>query len=222
MIIITNIYQPNQETDNMVKSFQDQGYEVAILNAGSSHPVILKELLECYKRASTGHELFIYADAADTYCQRKLTKKEEEYLSDKLVYSTEKACWPDKSLASKYPKSKSDWKYLNGGIYGGSLQIAIEFFSKYVVGKSHGSNNGQQIQAQAFLKAHEDGFAIELDDNCKLFQSTAFDPANEGNMEDSAFEIVRKRVKNKVTKTTPAILHANGRSDMSWWEALKY
>ena len=217
MIVITNVWGPNKETAIMRKSFERQGYEVAAINAKGNGKV-LKELLACYKRASTGHELFIYSDGADTFCQRKFTRKELAYISDKIVYSAEKNCWPKSELEKEYPEGKTIWRFLNGGNYAGPLALIIEFFEKYGLDKHPATANGQWEQHNAYLQAIKDGFPIELDEECKLFQTTAFDPMNEGHEKESAFEFTRAgNVRNTFTKTVPAILHANGRSPMEWY-----
>jgi hypothetical protein len=81
----------------------------------------------------------------------------------------------------------------------------------------------------AFLKAEKEGFPIKLDTKCEVFQTMAFADPNE-------FEVVTTFVgientlagipqplylKNKMTKTIPAILHFNGLTDMSILKELK-
>jgi len=140
-------------------------------------------------------------------------------------------------MAKEYPKTrvKSEWLYLNNGLYGGSLQLMLEFVDKYI-GKLPMQANCQLETMQAFLQAKKDGFPIELDYKCELFQSIAFDPAkpSKGEPIDKAsfsihldekgkpkytgtdFAIKNGLVYNKMTKKTPAILHGNGRTPMQW------
>lgn len=223
MIIVTNIYAPNHETKIMQKSFEEMGYEVAV-NKAQGNGNVLRALYECYKRATTGHDLFVYSDGADTFIQKKFTKADEKYLEDKIVYSAESNCYPDPTLIKQYPKEytslKTRWQFLNGGNYGGNIDLMIQFIEKYGLNKLAANANGQHEQHLAFLKAKNDGFPIELDVECRFFQSTAFDGMNEGRPEDSAFEIMKSgKIKNKLTKTTPNILHGNGRSPMEWiWD----
>tara|TARA_R110000822_G_scaffold158970_8_gene298502 strand:- start:877 stop:1263 length:387 start_codon:yes stop_codon:yes gene_type:complete len=124
---------------------------------------------------------------------------------------------------------------LNNGGYGGSLALMIEFVDKYI-GKLRMDANCQHETMVAFLKAKKDGFPIELDYGCELFQTIAFDPAkpSKGKRIDKAsfsihqdengvpkyggtdFIIRRGKVVNKLTKSTPAILHGNGTTPMQW------
>lgn len=205
MIVITKIYQPIPQSKQMVESFEKQGYEVCVLDGKhKGNGELLRELYACFKRAVTGHETFCYSDGADTYCQKKF-----EAPKDKIIYSTEKACYPHPKLASKFPQAKKygDWKYLNGGGYCGSLDLIIEFFEKYGLTKHHNDANGQLEQIEAYLKAKEDGFPIELDYKCKIFQTISHCTGEDFLVNDKGLVVNRK------TKSTPSIIHANGRTE---------
>jgi hypothetical protein len=218
MIVVTNIYSPNERTKQTVDSFERHGYEVAInSNPFTGNGQVLRDMLACYKRAVTGHEDFVYTDGADTFCQRRF-----EPPKDYILYSTEKACYPIPEIAKQYKPTKSKWKYLNGGGYGGPLKLIIEYFERYGLDKHANDVNGQHEQMVAFLKAEKEGFPIKLDTRCEIFQTMAFaDPAE--------FEVVTTFVgleklvegerqplhlRNKLTKTIPAILHFNGLTSM--------
>jgi hypothetical protein len=222
MVIITNIYKPFAGTDRMVASFEKHGFEVAVNRIPTGNGRILRGLYECYKRAVTGHDHFAYADAADTVCQRPFTVP-----TDHLLWSTEKACYPHPEKAKEYKfggRLKSPWRYLNNGVYGGPLALAIEFFERYGLHKLHDNANGQAEVMDAYLQAVKDGFPIKLDFGCKLFQSIAFDhdpklnghPLHLKGYEGTDFEIKDGLVVNKLTKSTPAILHGNGQTPMGW------
>jgi hypothetical protein len=180
----------------------------------------------------------MYADAADSFCQRKFFAP-----YDKVIYQTEKACYPHEWVIPHYPNTPtsyagSPWKYLNGGGYCGSTNLIVEFFEKYGLNKLPGDANGQHEQMLAYIKAKEDGFPIQLDDGCELFQSMAFaDPSEfkvidykETQVYGPTMEVVppykypsleRKALKNIVTKQIPAVLHFNGLTDMSILKELK-
>jgi hypothetical protein len=210
MVVITNIYAPNPRTEQTVESFRSHGYEVAVLgNQFRGNGQVMRDLYECYKRAVTGHELFIYTDGADTFCQHYV-----EPPKDHILYSVEKACYPHEEIAKQYKPVKSPWKYLNGGGYGGPLKLIIEFFERYGLHQHANDVNGQHEQMMAYLQAEKDGFPIKLDTKCRIFQTMAFADPTE-------FKVEGKQLKNLVTKTTPAILHFNGLTDMSILDQLK-
>jgi hypothetical protein len=221
MIIITNIYSPNANTKQTVDSFERFGYEVAVNSAQFiGNGQVLRDMLACYKRAATGHVDFFYTDGADTFCQRKA-----EPPKDYILYSTEKACYPHPEIAKQYRPTKSKWKYLNGGGYGGPLKLTIEFFERYGLDKLPNDANGQHEQMVAFLAAEKDGFPIKLDTKCEVFQTMAFaDPSEfevveiqeDAQIINDRLEVDKiKLLRNKLTKTIPAILHFNGLTDMS-------
>jgi hypothetical protein len=217
MIVVTNIYSPNNNTKQTVDSFERHGYEVAVNSAPFiGNGQVLRDMLACYKRAITGHELFVYTDGADTYCQRKF-----EVPTDYILYSTEKACYPHPEIAKQYRPTKSKWKYLNGGGYGGPLKLIIEFFERYGLDKHANDVNGQHEQMVAFLKAEKEGFPIRLDTKCEVFQTMAFADKSEFDVVKDSPEFHGKRLFNKLTKTFPAILHFNGLTDMSILKELK-
>ena len=214
MVIITAIYSENDQTRQMQRSFERHGYEVAVLR----EPFIgngdaMKRLYHCYKRAITGHSHAVYSDGGDTFCQRTFDPPQV------LTWSAEKACYPHPHMAEKYkygPKFKSPWRYLNNGGYGGPLDALIEFFERYGLHRLPSDCNGQAEAMEAYLKAREDGFKIVLDTKCETFQCIAHTDPND-------FSFKGKLLVNNITKTTPAILHGNGRTDMTHiynqWEA---
>lgn len=223
MIIVTNIYSPNANTKQTVESFARFGYEVAVNSAPfTGNGQVLRDMLACYRRAITGHVDFFYTDGADTFCQRRADPPK-----DYILYSTEKACYPHPEIAKQYRPTKSKWKYLNGGGYGGPLKLIIEFFERYGLDKLPNDANGQHEQMVAYLAAEKDGFPIKLDTKCEVFQTMAFaDPSEfevmDPSHEHTGFELAEpKLLRNKLTKTIPAILHFNGLTDMSILKELK-
>lgn len=205
MIIITKIYSSIPGTKEMVDSFERHGYEVGILTQPhTGHGDTLRQYYECFRRAITAHEYFMYSDGADTFMQRPT-----EAPTDYLLYSAEKACYPKTEMASEYPETSSPWKYLNGGGFTGPIRLAIEFFERYGLTGYPADINGQHEQKVAFLQALKDGFPVKLDTNCETFQTIAF-------AEPEDFSVEDRLVKNNITGAIPAVLHGNGRTPMEW------
>jgi hypothetical protein len=226
MIIFTNVYKPIHGTERMIRSFERFGYRVVVGNTPTGNGFIMRDLYHAYKQAlNDGHESFCYSDAADTICQRPF-----DMPKDMLIWSTEKACYPDTTLCTKYKYREGydgDWRYLNNGVYGGSLELVVEFFEKYQLHKLHQHANGQHEVMLAYLDAVDNGFPIKLDIDCEYFQSIAFDydperksyPLHQNDEYHGVdFELVNGMVHNRVTGTTPAILHGNGLTPMGWIE----
>jgi hypothetical protein len=225
MVVITNIYAPNERTQQTLDSFSRFDYELAVNGDNfRGNGQVLRDLFACYNRAIGGHETFIYTDGADTFCQRKF-----EPPTDHLLFSTEKACYPHTWVAEKYPPCDSPWKFVNGGGYGGPLKLIIEFFERYGLTTLPGDANGQHELMLAYLQALQDGFPVKLDTQCEIFQTMAFADPSEFEIVETFKGIVKtvnkednpKYLKNIVTGKIPAILHFNGLTDMSILKQLK-
>lgn len=202
MIVATYIYAETFGTGKMRESVNRFGHELAVVNAGPSPDHINAMLLDLYRRASTGHENFLYLDAADSFVQREITG----IPTDHILYSTEKACYPYVDWASKHPETTSPWRYLNGGGVCGPIKLMIEYYEKYRLG-SVGSENGQAYLQKCLFQAIADGFPVKLDTECRIFQTLAF-------ADDSEFEWKGNQLCNTVTGTVPAVLHGNGLTEM--------
>lgn len=207
MVVITFIYEPNDQTRKMVESFQRHGLEVAVLGGPyRGNGDVMRQLYECYRRAITGHTHAIYSDGGDTFCQRTFDAP------DVLTFSAEKACYPHPDRADQYkygPRFKSPWRYLNNGNYGGPLDQMIDFFERHGLHRLPNEANGQAEAMDAYLKDKANGLPITLDTKCELFQPIA-------HTDEGDFSISNGLVVNNITKATPAILHGNGRTDMNW------
>lgn len=195
MIVITYVYRPNDGTARMIHSAENQGYEVGVLKTGDNAAQIMNDLYHCYKRASGGHEKMIYADAADSYFQRRVAVPD-----DYLLYSTEKQCFPYPAWSGYYPPG-GHWKYLNNGGFCGPIELAVEFYDRYELHTP--KINTQAAVMDAYFKAVKEGFPIRLDVECYQFQSIAFEEPGEFRMHNGLLE-------NLITGTIPAVLHGNG------------
>jgi hypothetical protein len=192
----------------MRASFERFGYEVADSRPKSEGRADRdRSLFELIERAASGHEMICYADAVDTICQRPF-----DLPDDKIIYSTEKMLWPSDDVAKDYPAANSRWRFLNGGLWGGTAELLLDFIKKYR--NQFKGGNGQHDQHLAFLAALKDGFPIALDTGCEFFQCIAH--------EDETPEFTRGdkgvMISNLVSGTFPAVFHGNGLTDMKFIE----
>lgn len=204
LTVITQIYAPNEETQLMLDSAQRFHEVVNTWDGkryiGNGHVILTNT--QAVKELDT--DIVCYSDGGDTLFLKELNPPKEV-----LVYSAEKACWPLPQLQILYPESPSYWRYLNAGNWVGPKQLVIEFFERYVHPQiTRMDIDGQSQQTTAFLRAKQDGFPIMLDYNCALFQSMAFE-------HESDFTYTETTVKNNYTGHEPAVLHYNGRTDMT-------
>lgn len=123
--------------------------------------------------------------------------------SKATLFNAEKACWPYPDLAKSYPKTDSPWKYLNGGACFTPVDNFIKIYEQF---KHTSHNNDQVIYTNAYLFEGKK-LNIDLDTNCDIFQSIAFE-------EKGDFSYNQRRLINNKTKTTPIIIHGNGKTNM--------
>lgn len=207
MIVVTYKYSECNGGQEMVKSVRRQGHELAILDvSGPSPDEINRKLLDLYRRASTGHENFLYADYADSFVQREITG----IPTDHILYSTEKACYPQTSYASRHPEARTPWRYLNGGGVCGPIPLMIEYYERYRL-CNVGDKNGQQYLMECFFQAQKDGFPVKLDTECEIFQTLAFADESEFQWGENG---EYTSLMNMITGTIPAVLHGNGLTEM--------
>lgn len=207
MIVVTYKYSETAGGKEMVESVKRCGHELAILDVSGPHPdEINRKLLDLYRRASTGHENFLYADYADSFVQREITNIPKDH----ILYSTEKACYPQTSYAKLHPETDSPWRYLNGGGVCGPIKLMIEYYERYGL-CNVGSINGQQYLQERFFQAVKDGFPVKLDTECEIFQTLAFADESEFQWGENG---ERQALMNMVTGTIPCVLHGNGLTEM--------
>ncbi len=142
------------------------------------------------------NEKLVWLDAWDIRVIRPLGE-----LPDYPLFSTERNCWPDAGLADQYPPHPSPWRFLNAGAY---VCDAEWFRSTLTMDQIRWISDDQRFWTKLFLEGK-----VQIDADCKLFQSCAF--SQRGNWGDYGGEHI-----NLTTMTRPAVLHFNGRTTM--WE----
>jgi hypothetical protein len=162
-------------------------------------------------------EYILVTDAADSF----LLAKESEILhkffdfGKPIVISAEKTCYPQCSLATRYPISSTPWRYANSGGYIGKRDDLITLLRMLAKMKPEGQfrrsrdwENDQLLLSLAYcdgVKYEKNGLA--LDNHCVIFQT----------MRGANLEYGREfvwnengRLVNKFTGTVPSVLHFNG------------
>ena len=152
-------------------------------------------------------EIVALVDAFDVLPANGCTKQKLEdallknFSMDKVVFNAEKNCYPDGRLADRYPHTNSSWRYLNAGILAGKVSVLKHLYSE-VLDKIPGTMDQLQFSI-AFL----DGAPIELDYDCKVFQTLFMES-------DGDLTYSKDGVKNNITNTYPLLIHGNGLSSM--------
>ena len=161
------------------------------------------KLIETYNHLQKNPHIteFIFVDAYDVIA---LSSPQEvlEKIKDrtKMLISVEKNCWPKSELASKYPKTDSEWKYINSGSYYSPSKLFIDMIESY---PPLYIDDDQLYLTNEFLNNPDDKV---LDYDCEVFQAYSF-------IADDDFGYENKRLQNLKTKSQPVLIHFNGRTD---------
>lgn len=213
-IVLTYIYGDNCQTGKFMKSCAN--LKLPVHNAfhrqrfmGNGYALI--DFYNALNKLKDKYEYVVYSDGGDTFWLSDFRPDE-----NRLVYSTERACYPHPSLAAEYPapRIQSPWRFLNGGNWSAPINLAIDFFDRYGLNKHPTDISGQHELMLAYLQAIKDGFPMILDEECQYFQTIAFE-------ERGDFRIILgddglPYIKNLITNTIPSVIHGNGRTDMDW------
>jgi hypothetical protein len=161
------------------------------------------KLIETYNHLQKNPHIteFIFVDAYDVIA---LSSPQEvlEKIKDrtKMLISVEKNCWPNSELASQYPKTDSEWKYINSGSYYSPSKLFIDMIESY---PPLYIDDDQLYLTNEFLNNPDDKV---LDYDCEVFQAYSF-------IADDDFGYENKRLQNLKTKSQPILIHSNGRTD---------
>lgn len=154
---------------------------------------------------------FVFGDAYDVFVlgpPEEFEKKNKFFSAPKLLYMSEKGCYPVWDYREKYPKVHSPWCYLNGGCFAGYSRIFLSLLENSPLDPNL---NDQQWATENFLFRNNN--RIELDYNCEVFQSIAFEHPDD-------FALRKGRLINLETISLPVILHGNGQTPMDKYYAL--
>jgi hypothetical protein len=135
----------------------------------------MRNAYEYAKKTDCTH-LFI-SDAYDVLVlgtmQQALNRIQDK---DVMLFNAEKGCYPYPEKATLYPNQSAKFPYLNGGLCFVSVPLFIEMFEANPIADS---DNDQANLTDLFLGGK---YKLQLDYDCKIFQSIAFcDPYEIGN-----------------------------------------
>ena len=132
-----------------------------------------------------------YADDLDTILERY-----EDYRDNnnaKVVFSAEDQCWPDASLADRFPNTKTKYRFINSGTYIGEVGELKKIFEH---DNLEHDGDDQLFFHYAYL---EGDYSMFLDEECYIFQT-----------HETAVGQLGKQLHNPITNCCPCIYHGNG------------
>ncbi|XP_065162876.1 procollagen-lysine,2-oxoglutarate 5-dioxygenase isoform X2 [Atheta coriaria] len=187
------------------------------LEAGGGWKVnLLKQALEKYK--DDEEKIILFTDGYDVIFLSDLASIYEKFQSTgaRVLFGAETACWPDKSLADKYPEVTVGKRFLNSGLFIGYVKEILKLLNYDTI---KDKDDDQLFYTNAYLdeKLREE-LKFQLDHKSNIFQ----------NLNGAISEIQLKRIdadekeqsttiyefNNFLSSTQPLILHGNGPSKL--------
>ncbi|KAH9412854.1 Procollagen-lysine,2-oxoglutarate 5-dioxygenase 1 [Dermatophagoides pteronyssinus] len=147
-----------------------KGGDVARQSGGGQKIRLLRQYLESI-RNEHDNRLILFTDSYDVIVNGnsdEIVKKFQTFNAN-VVFSSEKYCWPDVSLAASYPKSDGK-RYLNSG---GFIGFATELYKIVNLAQDLNDDDDDQLfYTKIYLEQkYRKHFGIRLDLNSYLFQN---------------------------------------------------
>nr|CAD7196666.1 unnamed protein product [Timema douglasi] len=131
-----------------------------------------------------------------------------ERFNARVLFSTEGFCWPDESLASKYPTVTRGKRFLNSG---GFIGYASELYRLITSSKVDDTDDDQLFYTKIYLNEKlRNKHKIKLDHKAEVFQCL------NGAVSDVELRFKGREayLQNTAYNTVPLVVHGNGRSKM--------
>ncbi|WP_422359124.1 glycosyltransferase domain-containing protein [Reichenbachiella sp.] len=221
MKVVTIATDHNHHLERLLVSARHFGIDIIQLGQGrkyQSHNDKTRWLLE-YFEGLDDDEIVLYTDGYDSVFLSDLDYIEKEFLkmNHPFVMGTEQNFNCDASPLKKldfyltYPKGKKPYRFLNAGGYIGRVGYVRDMLKRV----EKDGENDQDMLNQYYSKNHG---TIQLDHDQKIFSCIA----GRSGMEDKDYLLDSEgRVKNTITGSNPAILHAAGKNFYGMYKVIR-
>jgi GR25 family glycosyltransferase involved in LPS biosynthesis len=148
--------------------------------------------------------IILFTDSYDVILNAPAKIILEKFFSSfcSIIFSTEKNCYPDPSLALRYPQIDYPYKFLNSGGFMGTIKRILELIGKDSI---NNTDDDQLYLTNKYLnRQHDMIYDVKLDCRCNIFQ-TLQDADN-----DVVIDKSRSRLQNIISGEYPIIIHGNG------------
>jgi hypothetical protein len=165
----------------------------------------LKTLHSYLLEQQSMYDVLLTIDGYDMLFTTGLEKIIERYLnySTPLLISAEPECWPfEYPSPHQYPLAPTRYRYVNAGGYIGDIKYITQVMTKHDVPYLNDWDDDQRFWAWMYVLGAAE---LKLDHYCQIFQCLNH------TREDV---VIGKKLRNRVTGSTPCIIHGNGRIDM--------
>lgn len=221
MKVVTIATDHNHHLERLLVSARYFGIDIILLGQGrkyQSHNDKTRWLLE-YFEGLDDDEIVLYTDGYDSVFLSGLDYIEKEFLKmdHPFIMGTEQNFNCDASPLKKfdfylsYPKGKKPYRFLNAGGYIGRVGYVRDMLKRV----EKDGENDQDMLNQYYSKNHG---TIKLDHDQKIFSCIA----GRSGMEDSDYLLdAQGKIKNTITGSNPAILHAAGKNFYGMYKVIR-
>ncbi|XP_065890030.1 multifunctional procollagen lysine hydroxylase and glycosyltransferase LH3-like isoform X2 [Dysidea avara] len=222
LLLITIATDPTDGYVRFVRSAEKYGYNVRTVgmglewkggdmahNPGGGHKInLLKPVVAEYKDKK--NLLIMFTDSYDVILAASPQSVIEKFLDFKAssVFSAEGFCWPDRSLASQYPKVALGKRFLCSGGFVGYASVIADIIADHEISDT---DDDQLYYTKIFLDvAKREKYKMKLDHRSHIFQ----------NLNGASEEVELKFLDNETVAfnslydTSAAVYHGNGPSKL--------
>ncbi|XP_024936898.1 procollagen-lysine,2-oxoglutarate 5-dioxygenase 1 isoform X1 [Cephus cinctus] len=185
-----------------------KGGDVKKFAGGGQKINLFKEALEEYKDDT--ERIVLFTDSYDVIFIGSGELIIDKFLSfdARVLFSAEGYCWPDKSLASKYPETNRGKRYLNSG---GFIGYASDVYAIVSSSDIKDQDDDQLFYTKIYLDDElRKKYNIKLDHKAEIFQNLN---GAVGDVE-LRFKGNDAYIQNTAYNTVPLIVHGNGASKL--------
>ena len=171
------------------------GGNMAAGPGGGKKIIYLQDFLKTCK-----YKYILFSDCYDVIAMRpanEIWQKYRNHFNNKVVFSAEKFCWPNKSLEKVYPETNSNYKYLNSGGFFGPVKEILKIIDDPI----NATSDDQLYYTEKFLS---NKYNIELDYECKIFQTLGGSSISQFNLN------LNKSSFTNEYGHDPGLVHGNG------------
>lgn len=193
------------ELERLIDSFKKSNIPLVILGYGCKWQGFGNKLLwfkEHLEKYGDNNHIALFVDAYDVVCLASEQEIVKKFISFKkpIVFSGEKGCHPDPSLAKHFNHINSPFRYPNSGTYIGYSKNILNMLQKIYV-KPY---EDDQLFATKYIIKNP--LVCAIDKRCQIFL-TLYNV-------DKTELIVQKKIRVLVRKfkTSPCVIHGNGPS----------
>ncbi|XP_046639801.1 procollagen-lysine,2-oxoglutarate 5-dioxygenase 1-like isoform X1 [Daphnia pulicaria] len=181
-----------------------KGGDMANSVGGGQKVLMLRKEVELHK--DDPEKIIMFTDSYDVLFNANEEKILEQFLqfNARVLFSAEGFCWPDPTLASKYPEVERGKRFLNSGLFMG---YAPELHQILNSGEIANDDDDQLFYTKVFLdEKKRQELNIKLDHRSEIFQNL------NGAVSDVELRFIgtESHLQNTVYNTVPLVIHANG------------